>query len=55
MDHSETEDILFRENDATSISDTLTLVDSDEESMDLETIPNGMTPYELLLTLTEET
>ena len=49
------EDILFRENDAMSISGTLTLVDSDKESIDLETIPNGMTPYELLSTLTEET
>ena len=55
MDHSEMEEILFRDLDATSISDTLMLVDENEVSMDLAIIPNGMTPYELLCTLTEET
>ena len=55
MDRSEMEEILFRDLDATSISDTLTLVDDNEVSMDLTIIPNGMTPYELLCTLTEET
>jgi hypothetical protein len=55
MDHSEMEEILFRYLDATSISDTSTLVDENEVSMDLAIIPNGMTPYELLCTLTEET
>jgi hypothetical protein len=55
MDHSEMEEILFRDLDATSISDMSTLVDENEVSMDLTIIPNGMTPYELLCTLTEET
>ena len=55
MDHSEMEEILFRDLDATSISDTSMLVDENEVSMDLAFIPNGMTPYELLCMLTEET
>ena len=49
------EEILFRDLDATNISDTSMLVDENEVSMDLAIIPNGMTPYELLCTLTEET
>jgi hypothetical protein len=55
MDRSEMEEILFRDLDATSISDTSMLVDENEVSMDLAIIPNGMTPYELLCMLTEET
>ena len=38
------EEILFRDLDATSISDTLTLVNDNEVSMNLVIIPNGMTP-----------
>jgi len=55
MDHPEMEDILFGENDATSLSDMSTLVNSEQVSMGLETIPNGMTPYELSSSLIEET
>jgi hypothetical protein len=55
MDRSEMEEILFRDLDATSISAMSTLVDENEVSMDLAIIPNGMTPYELLCMLTEET
>ncbi len=54
-DRSEIDEILSGDIDVTSISDTSTLVDSGDMSMDLEVIPNGMTPYELLSTLTEET
>src|SRR5258707_7463532 len=39
-DHSEIEEILFGDIDVSSISDTSTLVDSGEMSMDLEVIPN---------------
>jgi hypothetical protein len=55
MNHLEMEEILFRDLDATSISDMSTLVDENEVSMDLAIIPNSMTPYELLCMLTEET
>jgi hypothetical protein len=55
MDRAETEDRLFGDASTHIASEAPTLVDLEEDDMELEAIPAGMTPYDLLKTLTEET